>query len=230
MKRWESVWGLDLRALLSEVSRILLCQVSPGQLCSFLSTSITPPSTHTLMILIITTGVFHFIFVSVSFCPVWKVPPKNQNKSCCVWADYSYQNLCPFQIVTSLQRWAGLFCWLMGHSSPQEQTGGGQALELAFFLGWWGHFLNGILLQWQFWVWITPFMWYFQQLHQLWPPLPRRTRKLRAANGLTELWVPTRSVWQSRSVPACLFSYFPHCQIFIVIVERQHLAGIALSI
>lgn len=57
-----------------------------------------------------------------------------------------YQNWCPFQILTSPQRWTGLFSWLMlmGHSSLQEQTG-----ELAFSLGWWGHFLNGILLQWQ---------------------------------------------------------------------------------
>lgn len=38
-----------------------------------------------------------------------------------------YQNWCPFQILTSLQRWTGLFSWLMlmGHSSLQEQTGGG---------------------------------------------------------------------------------------------------------
>lgn len=81
------------------------------------------------------------------------------------------------------------WCWWVTHPSSSKQ-GEDRLWSLLFFLGWWGHFLNGFLLQWQFWVWITPFMWYFQQFHQLWPPLPQRTRKLRAANGLTQLRVP----------------------------------------
>lgn len=152
---------------------------------------------------------FYICLCFLGFCPVWKVPPKNQNKSCCVWADYRLPELMSLSNCEQPSEMGRSVLLLMGHSSLQEQTRGGQALELAFYLGWWGHFLNGILLQWQFWVWITPFMWYFQQLHQLWPPLPRRTRKLRAANGLTQLWVPRQeSVTKQISprLPLFLFS------------------------
>lgn len=170
---------------------------------------------------------FYVYLCFIGSCPVWKVPQKNQNKSCCVWIDYRQSEFMSLsnsdQSSLDGEIYAPGGCWWVAYSYRSKR--GGQALELAFCLGWWGHALNGILLQWQFWVWITPFMWYFQQLHLLWSTLPRRTKKLRAANGLTQLWVPSQE-----RVTVCLFSYFPHCQVFIVIIERQHLPGIALSI
>lgn len=157
--------------------------------------SITSSSTHTNdtgngknFMLILYLTLFAWLLSSL------RSPTKKKKKAVVSELIIGHQTWCSFQIMASLQRWTDLCSclMLMGHAFLQEKIGGGQALKLAFFLGWRGHFLNGNLLQWQFWVWITPFMWYFQQLHQLWPPLPWRTRKLTAANGLTKLSVPSR--------------------------------------
>lgn len=120
------------------------------------------------------------------------------------------QNLCPFRILTSLHRRRDLCSWLMlmGRVSLQEQTG--RAGSGACFLPW----VMGTSSKWDF-ITVTilsvnhPIYVVFPAAPPLMVSLPRRTKKLRAANGLTQLWVPSQERVKkqiSHRLPLFLFS------------------------